>query len=128
MEHVLLTALSSVTGFLLAVIGFFLKKLFVQIKENHDELITFKGTFESRVHMLEKDIISSFHGVCHERQNSCVAVQEIKLTALREADILTSSMIRQFVADTNEAWKEQKRINGTLFKRITGSGGGRSNV
>ena len=116
----ILTVLSCMTTVLLGVIGFFLKRVIVQIQTNHAELVEFKNQFEIRVHGLEKDVVTSFHNVCHERQSSCGALQEVKLEALRHSNTAACIKIEKLVTERKEAWREQQKINGSIFKRLKG--------
>lgn len=114
-----------------AVIAYFMRKVDAKVDANAENLAGLRDDFNelkadikdqiaSTREDIKEDMIEVFNGVCHERQNSCSRLQDVKIKALEAKDDLICSKLSQIKSEIKEDWIEQKHWNNKFEDKING--------
>lgn len=95
-------------GVLIAVIGYFLKKILTKIDDHHTIISALQSNLtiqlaDARIKFRE-DVITIFNSTCSERQGSCSALQDAKLNSIQVAQQAMCSKLAKLDETRKDQW------------------------
>ena len=125
-EHPALAA--GLLAILLAVIGYFFKKVDNKIDENTKMTTALQVNIPLQLATmrsdLKDDIVEAFNNTCVERQGSCARLQQAKLDTITATNSAICAKLGRLDAERKEAWSLQRRWNDKIETTIYSDKGG----
>ena len=125
-EHPALAA--GLLAILLAVIGYFFKKVDSKIDENTKMTTALQVNIPLQLATmrsdLKDDIVEAFNSICVERQGSCSRLQQAKLDTIMATHTAICAKLGRLDEERKEAWSLQRRWNDKIESTIYSDKGG----
>lgn len=108
---------------LLAVTIYFFKKLTNELEDVRDSSKVEFDRLYARLDLTQKDIVNSFHTVCHERQNACSRLVQEKVDRVKSESSLTCKKLQDLEQRRSKRWELQestnKRFDSAILKKLS---------
>ena len=113
---------------LLAIVGYFLKKVDTKIDENTKTTTAIQVSLPLQLSNMRSDIkddiVEAFNNTCVERQGSCARLQQAKLDTITATNSAICAKLGRLDAERKEAWSLQRRWNDKIETTIYSDKGG----
>jgi len=113
---------------LLAIVGYFLKKVDTKIDENTKTTTAIQVSLPLQLSNMRSDIkddiVEAFNNTCVERQGSCSRLQQAKLDTIMATNTAICAKLGRLDAERKEAWSLQRRWNDKIESTIYSDKGG----
>ena len=105
---------------LIGIVSFFLRKIDAKIDDTAREAASLKERILSIRDDLKEDMIEIFNLACHERQNACAKLQEVKIGLVEHQAKTCCAKMAALSLERERKWEKQERMNekfiGHLYK------------
>jgi hypothetical protein len=112
--------ITSAAVILIGIISFFLRKIDAKIDETAREAAVLKDKILNIRDELKEDMVEIFNYACHERQNACARLQEVKIGLVEHQAKTCCAKLAALSAEREKKWERQDRMNerfiGHLYK------------
>jgi Na+-transporting NADH:ubiquinone oxidoreductase subunit NqrC len=103
--------LGAVITIIVSLISYFLKKQNEKIESIDVKLKQMSDFFVSEIKLTKKEVVSLFHEICHERQNSCATLMQTRIESVQKQQTLLCHKIDAMRVEQREAWSHQNSFN-----------------
>ena len=96
---------------MIAIVGYFLRKVDSKVDDNASVVAGLRQSISEMRNGIRDDITVIFNTICHERQDACNKLQDIKFTSSNAGHAQVCSKFAQLNTDRKDNWREQKEWN-----------------